>query len=126
MHSVVVQAAPAGAGDKNSNDIQTNSNWMALIQLPDGQTIPLFPQHRVRSPILSILTGLLPRGGESTVLELPQFSNSVGQEQSILLAWNELVAEHIMMEAQVIDIQSLLRLLMVRVLLSAVFRTGCS
>jgi hypothetical protein len=96
-----------------------------MIQLPDGQTIPLFPQHEVRSPVVSILSGLLPRSGEATVLELPEFTNSLGQAQSILLTWNELVGDHSMMEAQHIEIESLLKLLMVRILL-AVFRTVCS
>lgn len=116
MHSAAVEGASAGADAKSSNGVQTNSNiWTVMFNLPDGQTLPVFSRHRVRSPVLSILSGLLPRGGESTQLELPKFSNSPDEAQSILLAWNELVSEQIMLEAQNMDMKMLLRLLMVRV-----------
>lgn len=86
-----------------------------MFKLPDGQTLPMFPQHRLRSPVLSIMSNLLPRDGECTVVELPKFWSSPGQPQSVLLAWNELVAEHVLMGAQNMNIEELLRLLMVRI-----------
>lgn len=116
MHLAAVSGAVDDEEAKMLGAIQIDSNSStrtATCRLPSGQLLPLSPKHQVRSPVLSILCGLLPREGEATILNLPEFQGSAGQNYSILLDWNALIADQAALEAQQVEIETLLRLLVV-------------